>query len=367
MFQRAYFDKADHPGEVDNLTPFIASRTQVRDALLAQGYALAGSARTGFSVEESVADNVAIVSYFKETIARPEAIIMWGECMGGMTTLESAERSGGLADGYLAICAPTSGTPRLVDHGLDLRLAYDVAFGIPASWGTPGDVRDDIDYETEVLPNLLAQAGDPANFSRFEFIRLVTGIPGSEINPPPGRYPGQLIALPFLGAFEYEGELERRAGGPVSQNTDHRYVLTGAEKHYLESLGLDAEPLLDAMNARRDITAPSAPRNFVEHFSEFSGLIKHPVLTVHAGQDEAYPVSSETVYKKKVKAVGRDHLLIQQYTNGLLWCGVTPQQELVAIRAIDEWVRTGTPPAPSAFSADAGFMPDYEPPDWPQP
>jgi len=368
VYQRAYVDKADHPGEVDNrVANLLSPNPLLRDALRAQGYALAGSGRTGWTVEEGLADNVAIVSYFKENIIQPDFVIGWGECLGGAIALESAERSGGSFDGFLAVCAPTSGTPRLVDHGLDLRLAYDITFGIPPSWGTPGDVRDDVDYETEVFPTVLAQAGDPANFGRFEFIRLVTGIPGSEINPPPGMYPGALIQLPFLAAFEYEAELERRAGGPISQNTDHRYVLTGAEKHYLEGLGVDAEPFLEAMNARRNITAPPASRNYVEHFAEFSGLVKHPVMTLHSGLDQVYPVSSESVYRKKLKSVGRDHLLVQQFTSGLLWCGVTPQQEFVAIRALDEWVRTGTPPAPSTFPATLGFMPDYVPPDWPQP
>ena len=69
----------------------------------------------------------------------------------------------------------------------------------------------------------------------------------------------------------------------------------------------------------------------------------------------------------KVRAAGRDHLLVQQYTNGLFFCGVTPQQQFAAIRAIDDWVTTGTRPAPAAFPAALGYMPDYEPPDWPQP
>jgi hypothetical protein len=367
VFQRAYQEKADFPGEVENRTPFLSSSRTLRDALLAQGYALAGSARTGWSVEEGISDNVAIVSHFKSTIAQPDFVIGWGECLGGVITLENAERNGGAFDGFLAICTPSSGTPRLVDHGLDLRLAYDVAFGMPASWGTPGDVRDDLDFETEMQATILAQASDPTNFGRFEFIRLISGIPGSGINPPAGMYPAALIQIPLHAAFEDEAELERRAGGPVGQNIDHHYALTGAEKHYLESLGLDAEPLLEAMNARRNITAPPASRNYVEHFAEFSGLIRNPVLTVHANRDEAYPVAGESVYRKKTKAVGRDHLLVQQYTTGPQWCGVTPQQEFLAIRAIDEWVRTGTPPAPSVFPATMGFMPDYVPPDWPQP
>ena len=63
VYQRAYVDKADHPGEVDNrVANLLSPNPLLRDALRAQGYALAGSGRTGWTVEEGLADNVAIVS-----------------------------------------------------------------------------------------------------------------------------------------------------------------------------------------------------------------------------------------------------------------------------------------------------------------
>ena len=44
-----------------------------------------------------------------------------------------------------------AGATRLWDSGVPLYLAYDVLFGIPSSWGTVGEVRNDIDFDTEVL------------------------------------------------------------------------------------------------------------------------------------------------------------------------------------------------------------------------
>src|SRR5262245_38712006 len=214
VFQRGYTDKADHPGEIDNRNPTITPPTAgMRDSLLARGYALSGSARkdNGWSVEDGMDDVVALVSYFRENIANPKRTILWGVSMGGLITLETAERNGGAFDGYMAAEALGAGAPRFIDYFLVLRLAYDVSFGMPNSWGTPGDVRDDLDFETEVLPIISAQASDPANFGRFEFIRLVAGIPGSGIEPPPGYFPGALIGLPFMLATEGEAELERRA------------------------------------------------------------------------------------------------------------------------------------------------------------
>jgi pimeloyl-ACP methyl ester carboxylesterase len=369
VFQRGYVDKADHPGEVDNRNPTIAPNN-ARDALLANRYALAGSARkdNGWSVEEGLDDVVALASYFKENVAKPTITILWGVSMGSVIALETAERNGGLFDGYLALSSVGAGAPRTVDHFLVLRLAYDVTFGMPSSWGTVGDVRDLLDFETEVAPILSAQAGDPANFGRFEFIRLVAGIPGSGIAPPPGYFPGHLISLPFFLATEGEQELERRAGGPVAQNITHTYALTSAEKVYLASLGVDADPLLEAMNARRDIAAPPEPRNYVEHFADYSGLIKRPVLTLHTKVDEVIPVASESAYRNTIAAVERNDLLVQVYTTGIGHANFfTTDQHLAAIRAVDGWARSGTPPASSAFPAEFGFIPGFVPPAWPQP
>jgi len=372
VFQRGYTDLADHPGEVDNRNPTIVPPgSGIRDSLLARGYALSGSARktNGYSLESGLDDVVALLSYFRENVAMPNTSILWGVSMGGLITVSTAERNGGAFDGFLAINSICAGTPRLVDQLLVVRLAYDVMFGMPSSWGTVGDVRDDIDYETEALPIISAQASDPANFGRFEFIRLVAGFPGSGITPPPGYYPGALInsGNPFFLALEGEAELERRVGGPVSQNVTHTYVLTDAEKAYLAGLGVDADPLLAAMNARRDIEALPAPRNYIEHFGGPSGKIKRPLITLHTRTDQLAAVSHESAYRNTVVGAGREEQLFQAFIDAVGHGTFTATQQITAIEALVGWVNLGTRPAPSDFPAAKGFIPGFVPPAWPQP
>jgi len=369
LFQRGYTDLADHPGEIDNRNPTLAPPSVDRNALLARGYALAGTPRksNGASVQEGLDDVVALLSYFRENVAMPRTSILWGASMGGLITLETAERNGGAFDGYLALNTLAAGASRVVDHFLVLRLAYDVTFGMPSSWGTPGDVRDDLDFETEVVPILTAQVSDSANFGRFEFIRLVGGIPGSGINPPLGYFPGALIDVPFFLATEGEAEWERRVGGPIAQNIDHTYALSAAEKAYLAGLGVDADPLLEAMNARRNILAPQQSRNYLAHYADFSGLIKRPVLTIHNVVDQAMPVTNQSAYRHTVAAAGRDHLLVQVYMTGLGHSAYTTEGVLQAIQAMEAWAKTGIRPSPSDFPAELGFIPGFVPPPWPQP
>ena len=292
VFAHGYVDKADHQGEVDQRPTFPAPSPATAAALLGQGWALAATAYkdNGWAVKEALDDLVALTSYFKDSVAKPDRTYLWGFSMGSVPTLRLAERNGGAFDGYIAGCSVSAGTPRGGDWLLATMLAYDVTFGEPASWGTPGNVRDDIDFDTEVLPVLLGQL---ASFGKFEFIRLVAGTPGRGlvVPPPPAFFPGWVFQ-DFFFATEAGAELERRAGGPVVQNLTHTYTLTPAETAYLMSLGVDPGPLLAAMNASRNIAAPPSSRNYVEHYAEFDGTIKKPVIALHTEIDGLVPVSA---------------------------------------------------------------------------
>jgi pimeloyl-ACP methyl ester carboxylesterase len=369
VYAHGYRDAADHRGELDDRSVQLALTPGSTDALLRQGFALAGTAyrKNGWAVGEALEDVRALASRFRDTVARPARTILWGNSMGTVVTLKTAERTNGLFDGYLVACAVGAGAPRGVADGtVALRLAYDVAFGMPATWGTPGDVRDDLDYDSEVRPKLLAEASAPGGFARTEFIRLVVGIPGSGVQAPPGFFPGEL-EWPFYYATEAAAELDRRAGGPPGQNRDHTYRLTDDEKSYLRSLGLEPDPLLAAMNARRTISAAPAPRNFVERFADYSGAVKGPVVALHTSVDPVTPVSHESAYRATVAAAGRDALLVQAYTRGAGHCRFTQEQIQVGITVLDDWLSTGVRPPASAFPESLAFQPGFVPPPWPQP
>jgi hypothetical protein len=370
VFAHGYRDKADHPGEVDDRSPFQGDPF-TRAALLSQGWAIAGTAYkdNGWAVKEALDDLVALSSYFKDQVANPDHAYLWGFSMGSVPTYKLAERNAGAFDGYLPACAVGAGTPRGGDWLLATMLAYDVTFGEPASWGTPGNVRNDIDFESEVLPVLLPQVFNATNFGRFEFIRLVAGTPGRGLVPPisPATiFPGWIFD-DFFFATEAGGELQRRAGGPFVQNLTHTYTLTAAEQAYLAGLGVNTVPLLAAMNARRTIVGIPSARNYVEHYAEFSGKIKSPVLTMHTRIDRLVPVSHESAYAETVAAAGRSDLLTQAYTTGIGHCAFTPAQNVAAITALDTWVETGDKPTAADFPAALGFDTSFVPPAWLQP
>jgi pimeloyl-ACP methyl ester carboxylesterase len=366
VFAHGYDDKADHPGEVEVRGFFQRNTESTRAALLAQGWAIAGTAYkdNGWVVKDALEDLVALASHFRDAVATPDRTYLWGFSLGGLAALELAERNGGAFDGTIAACALGAGAPGFADWLLATMLAYDVTFGEPSSWGTPGDARDDIDFESDVLPILVGQLFDPANFGRFEFIRLVAGTPGRGQTPPlpPGLFPGWAFNS-FFGATEGAAEAERRAGGPFMQNLTHTYGLTAAEAAYLALLGVDADPLLAAMNAR-SITASPRGRNYAEHYAGLSGMIKRPVLTLHTRIDWEVPASHESAYRETVAAAGRADLLTQAFTTGVGHCNFSAEQNIAALRALDTWVESGVPPTAASLPAGLGFDPSFVPPPW---
>jgi hypothetical protein len=144
------------------------------------------------------------------------------------------EQFGGIYDGALCLCSAGAGATRLWDSGVPLYLAYDVIFGIPASWGTVGEVRNDIDFDTEVSRSSHPNSATSQNFPKFEFIRLVAKNPGRGITPPPppAFFPGWALT-DFFFFTEGRAELQRRAGVQSCRTVDQNYELTAAEKAYL--------------------------------------------------------------------------------------------------------------------------------------
>jgi hypothetical protein len=373
VYGHGYRDKADHPGEVDNRNADIAPNAALANVLLAQGYALSGSAYkdNGWAVEEGVQDLKNVVTHFRDTIAKPDRTILWAFSMGTVIGFKSMEQFGGIYDGALCACAVGAGATQAWDAAGDLALGYDVVFGMPSAWGTFGDVRDDLDFDTEVLAKLAPELSNPLNYPKFEFLRLVTGTPGRGIQPPapPAFYPGWVVTDMFF-TMESRAELERRAGGPIVQNLNRNYNLTPAEKAYLVALGLPEAAIdnwLIAMNGQRIIDAPNYSRNYVERNADYSGKIKNPVLTMHTLIDPLVTVTQEAEYAETVANAGRSRLLFQTYTNGNGHCNFTGPQLLTAVNAINTWVKDGTKPTTATFSPALGFLPNFVPPPMNQP
>ena len=370
IFAHGYRDKADHPGEIDNRNADIAPNAALEAPLLAQGFALAGSAYkdNGWAVGDAIEDTKNLALFFKANVARPQRTIIVAASLGTFVGYKSMEQFNGIYDGALCLCSAGAGATRLWDSGVPLYLGYDVVFGIPPSWGTVGEVRNDIDFDTEVLAKLVPELSNIANFPKFEFLRLVAKNPGRGLTPPPppAFFPGWALT-DFFFITEARAELQRRAGGPIVQNLDQEYTLLDAEKAYLAGIGVPT-PVVDAwlaqMNARRNIEAKESARNYVRNNTDFNGKIKNPILSVHTIIDPLLVVANESAYAELNASVNREELLFQTFTTGVGHCNLTGPQILTSIGAIDLWVRTGVRPTAAQFPAPLGFNNAFVPPQF---
>lgn len=358
MYAHGYRDAADHPGEPDDRSAQAFTSEESEQALLGAGYAIAGSAyaSNGWAVRDGIRDTLALRQHFRKVMGKPKRTLLAGFSMGSVVTFASIERFPGVYDGAMPSCAVGAGAPRTWDGTLAIAKAYDAVFGWPAAWGEPGDMRDDIDFESEVAPVLVAQLQAPGGAAKFEFMRLAAGVP---------QGPEWPLGIWFF-ATEGRAELERRADGSPVQNRDHTYRLTAAERAHLAGLGLTGEQVdgyLAGMSADR-VKADRAARHYVERYADYRGKLRRPVLTLHTQVDALVPPAHISAYTETVAEQRRLRYLDKAWTSGNGHCAFTPQQQLTAVQALDKWVRSGQKPGP--FPAEQGFV-TVDPPPWPQP
>ncbi|MDH3539045.1 MAG: ScyD/ScyE family protein [Acidimicrobiia bacterium] len=380
-YAHGYQDALDHPsegtdrGRVDAAPGGAATEA----ALVELGFALAGSEykTDGWAVADGIVDTEALIDYFGENLAEPEATILWGFSMGSVIAGHAAENSDAV-DGVIAACFVGAGAPRAFDGGMALLLAYEAAFGFPESWGTPGDVRDDLDFDTEVLPvvgsQLFADPLDPSaglkpeNIGLFTFVQMASGIPAEDFFT-------EWLFTDMYFATEARAELERRAGGAAVGNVGHVYSLSAKDRAVLATLGLDdaaVDGLLAGMNATTYTPDPAA-RAYLETNYQYTGALTKPVLTLHTTIDGLVLVEHESAYAETVNAAGASDWLMQAYTDTYPpgassgHCTFEPEQLGASVEAMLGWLLTGTAPGAEAFPEAFGFVPGFQPGPWPQP
>ena len=357
MHAHGYRDAADHPGEVDDRSAQAFVDDTVEQAMLAAGYAVAGSgyASNGWAVDDGLRDTKALVEHFTRVVGRPHTTLLAGFSMGSVIAFESMERYRGTYDGALPSCAVGAGAPRAFDGTLAVLSAYAAVYGWPAAWGrSPADVRDDLDFDTEVLPVIAGRLGAPGGAASFEFMRLVAGVP---------RGPEWPFNIWFFST-EGRAELERRAGGPVAQNRTHRYVVSAADRAYLAGIGVPGEQVDDYLATMMDDReGAQRTRRYVERYAEYTGRISEPVLTLGTTVDSLVPPAHIAAYRATVADAGRTRDLASVWTTGVGHCNFTAPQLVTAVQALERWVHTGR--RPGTLPADLGFV-SYTPPAWPQ-
>lgn len=358
------------------------------DALLAEGYALAGSAyRTnGWAVADGVRAAEQLHDFFVRAVGRPRRTYLWGESLGGLITQAVAERYPDWVSGAVPTCGVLAGPVQSFDLVLDgafaiktlllpsLKLQGYASFdeAVRAFDAAIATIRKAATDPKEGVPRLLVVAAlvDPSSKTKT-----------FDGHDPASRLTAQItsVATSLGYGTVVRWELERRAGGPISGNAgvDYAARVGPAERAQIDSLApgrLDG--WLRQLAAAPRLRADPAARARAVSFGDPTGRLTVPTVTLHTGYDDLVAVQEETVFADRVACARRTDRLMQLYTTlpprysdapyGAGHCNFTVTG---AIRVLDEWVRTGRRPDPGAV--DAAFRPPdgldlaFRPGPWP--
>ena len=374
--------------------------------LLASGYALGGSsyATTGWAVKDALKDQVEVLDTFAKLVGQPKRTIAWGHSLGGIITAGLVQRYPERFDGALPMCGVLAGGVGLWNTVLDSEVAFDTLLG----FGSGLQVVN-ITHPTRnvtIAETILGNAqGTAKGKARIALTAALADVPGwydpSSPPPPPKDYATQernqylwLADVDFIFAFDLRAELEGRAGGNVSWDTNvdfrkqlERSVDYSEVKALYKKAGLDLDADLQALNATQRIKVHPPSLKYLEHNIIFNGEIQIPVLTLHTEGDGLVVNEDESAYKETVSKAGNQKFLRELFVKRAGHCTFTPAETIVAfeslINRIDsgEWQALGAgqlndeatqlgskynnPYPPAYFKFDpAKFLRPY---DWEQP
>jgi pimeloyl-ACP methyl ester carboxylesterase len=327
-----------------------------KDALLAKGYALLGSAYSagGWSIQEAVPDQLAAIDAFTERFHKPKRVLAWGASMGGLITVALTEQHPERINGGFAMCGSIGGALGMMNMALDGAFAFK-ALVAPSTPIQLVNIRDDRENAKNVSAALTEAQATAQGRARIALAGVLAGIPGwtKSDSPRPAdddydAQEAQVAASFVMGTFLPRVDQEMRAGGAFSWNEGVDYSkqldLSGRRKFVAalyEKAGLDLQADLKQLNDAQRITAQPQSIEYMARYYTPTGHLKSPLLALQATGDGLTSPSLQRAYVE---------LATQRSGNGrvaALWseraghCTFSTAEALAGIRTLEQRVTSG--------------------------
>jgi hypothetical protein len=347
--------------------------------LLAEGYALAGSAYStnGWAVADGVKADEQLHAKFVSLVGTPKRTYVWGDSLGGLITELVAEKDSAWVDGAAPMCGAVAGPNDNFD------LALDVAYGVrqlidpslkitgyasadeaAANWKAAATkvekaAADVAGGGTAKVLAIAALADAPTQTETYDGHDLTSQVSA--------RVESLLTALAFGTSGRYE--IEQRVGGDPSQNTgvDYGARIDASERSLIETAGGKMSTILAALDKGPRITADAAARAKFEALGDTTGKIVVPTVTMHTEADPLVIVQNETVLAARAAKQGDSGSLSQLYIKapasystktgapyGAGHCIFSDQQRVALIGTLDRWVRSSVYPSAQGLTGQFG-------------
>lgn len=376
-------------------TPAAAPSEEVADALLSDGYALAGSAfkTNGWDVLDGVAANAALHKFFVEKVGDPDRVYVWGDSLGGLITETLAEKHPQWVSGVAPFCGVLGG------GNLNLDLALDTAYAVktliyPDLKLTGFTSHDEAVENWEAARDAITEAGSDVKngVPAILLAGAITDVPaktrtydGSSIESQVRARAESILTALGYGTFG-RYEIEQRVGGNPSSNDQADYAsrVSEEERSLIDTVAPGAaDELILKLEEGERVSPDTAARATFDKMGNPTGRIADKTITMHTTADPLVLVQNERVFRDRVFAArGRTGDLVQLYTLppstydeeegapfGAGHCNFNTPQRLGVIELLDGWVREGRVPGsasiPQAFAGDEYVTQSYEPEPWP--
>jgi hypothetical protein len=339
----------------------------VQDALLARGYAIAGSSYdpngSWWALESAVRDQFETVDAFAGAVGEePERVLALGTSMGGLVSALEAEQGAGVIDGALSTCGLVAGAIHLNNYQLDAEYAIAkllmsspgpklVDFANPGEGAASGAALTAAVQAAQTTPEGRARLS--LVFALLNVVPVAPGIPEPAPNDAAAveatQYASAVQSFPLLDFIQfgrYWIELAAGGNGSWTRGEDFAELLNHSPYHDVvrglyRSAGLDVKADLDTLNAGATIGADPDAIASLEQTSVPRGTLAVPELTLHTTADPLVPVQHESVYADVVRRAGASSLLRQAYVDHWGHCAFTPAEIVASVEALRHRVQTG--------------------------
>lgn len=325
-----------------------------------EGHAWAGSVfrQGGFAVTTAAEDTERVRRIFIDHVAKPRTTLLHGQSWGAMVATRAGEMFPKSWDGILLTSGVVAG-PTTYDFRLDIRALYQhlcnnhprpTEQAYPLSIGLPTD--------SKLTHAELAQRANEC---------LGTGTPAAQRTPEQAQKLKTIVDVLKMpensvmshlnwGTFSLQDVVAKNGGVSPFGNAGVRYV------------GSSDDVKLNAAIPR--FTAdPKAVARFSADVNH-EGRFVVPVISAHAINDATVFVEGQDVLRQKMKAAGKDHLLVQTYVDSREHSYWGDAHYPPLFNALLQWVEKRQKPSPSdidqqckqlssAKPANCRFLPNY--------
>jgi hypothetical protein len=350
------------------LTAADAPDSETQSAMLAAGYALAGSSYdphgSEWALNTAVSDQFGALAAVEGTVLprKPAHVLAFGQSMGGMVSALEAQDGRGKISGTLTTCGAVAGGVNLNQYQIDGEYA------IAQLLGNPRTQLVGLDYDTgaataAALNSAAARAQTtPAGQARLAlamaFLNVPAWAPGNAQPAPPNQPEAEEAAqynaltqdsnnvIDFIEGVRVS--MEQALGGQAAWTAGTNFAQALAASPFkrevdglYKAAGLSLQGDLAALTAHASIKADPAALQKLRVTSAPTGRLAVPELDLHTIGDDIVPVENENYYTRLVGQAGSGGLLRVAYTDSFGHCNFSVSEQLAGLQALLRRVSTG--------------------------